>query len=416
MKGLLKFLSASIVTQATAAMTGLLLAHWLMVDDYAIYTVMTMMTGAVMVLTKGGVNLGLNAILGRVWPDKQKAQQALKASLIVRRKIAIILLPMILFFSSWLLFENGADILTMLMMALFLVIYYIFDFQSKLHEQIIFFDNSAHKVQLIDGTLSLFRLVCILALKFIGFLNVSLAILVGVLTAGLRIFPIRKAVAKIIPQHRATPVTHGDIDEVKRIAHRQLSLDIFMVIQAQAVLFVIAYYGDYSDTAAFGALTRIGQLFLPVTAFITAYAVPRFCQVSHQRLVRDLMLWTGLVFGIGMMLVLLSATYPELLLFLVGDNYASYTYELLISCIYVAFNAACYCFWTLLANRGLNKYSYVQLITFPFWCLIAPLVFDLSTLSGALAFQFGIPVTLLMAALMDLKKEMFSGVAMKSRH
>jgi O-antigen/teichoic acid export membrane protein len=403
-KGLSKFFSATIGAQALAAITGLLLARWLSVDDYAIYTVMTMMMGAMMVLTKGGVNLGLNAVLGRVWPNLALAKGALTVSLQIRKRVAIASLPIVLSLSFFLLFKNGAGIFLIILMLLLLVAVFIFDFNSRLHDQIITFANRAHEIQIIDCVASGFRLLCIGILKPIGFLSAGAAIFVATLSIGLRVIPIRRLVASILFKEKQK-IDASDVKEIKSITKRQYPIELFYVFQAQIVLVLLAVYGESSDTAVIGALGRIGQLYLPVMVFLNAYSIPRFARVAKHKIVPHLIMWSAMSIVPGIFLCTLAIFSPEWLLFLVGENYANYQRELLISCIFFAFSSFSTCVWQLLANRGLNKYSFLQIPVFILWCLLAPLFLDLTTLVGVLWFQLGFPIALLVAAMADLNKE-----------
>jgi len=289
---------------------------------------------------------------------------------------------------------------------LFLLFFsFIFDYHSRLHDQIILFASKAYKIQIIDGLASGFRLLCVLGLKVVSQLSVSTVIFVTICTAGLRVYPVRKLVGSILVKDEKK-ICASNLNEIKAITKRQFPLEVFYVLQAQLVLVLLALYGDSSDTATVGALGRIGQLFLPIMAFLNAYSIPRFSRVAQHLLVSNLILWSAVATIPGAFLCFTALFFPEWLLFLVGDNYANYQNELLVSCIFFSFNAVATCIWQLLANRGLNKYAYVQVPVFVLWCLIAPLYLDLSTLMGVLWFQVGFPMALLMSAAIDLYKEL----------
>ena len=57
------FLSGNVIAQALSAAVGLLLARWLNIPDYAVYTIEISVMGAVSVLTNGGVSLCFSEIL-----------------------------------------------------------------------------------------------------------------------------------------------------------------------------------------------------------------------------------------------------------------------------------------------------------------------------------------------------------------
>lgn len=402
MKGLSKFLSMTLIAQGVAAVTGLLLARWLTVEDYAIYTVMIMIAGAMMVLTKGGVNLGLNAVLGRVWPDLGLAKGALVYSLKVRRIVSIISLPVVLIFSTWLLSANGATGWLLVSMLLLLCLNFYFDFHSRLYDQIANFANQAHRVQLIDAIASLLRLVMIALLHISSTLSVTLSIFIGVLATGLRVIPIRRMVSSILAK-KTVDIGREGKSRISRVTKRQFPLEVFYVLQGQIVLVIVAFYGVVSDTAVLGALWRIGQLYLPINAIVNAYAIPRFSQLDDDKVLISLLKWGGFLLFPGVLLCVVALFYPQVLLFLIGDNYSGYEKELVLTCIFFALSSFSSSVWQLLANRGLNKFAYIQVPCFIIWCVLSPLFFlDLNVFSDVVLFQLGFPLSLLLTALYEL--------------
>jgi O-antigen/teichoic acid export membrane protein len=383
------------------AITGLLLTRWLSVENYAIFTVMMVLTGAIMVLTKGGVNLGLNSIMGRYWPDKYRAKQVLQVATKIRKKIAIATLPFILVFAGWLLKKNGADNLSIIILGTLLCVSFYFDFRTRLLQQVIVFANKAHKIQLVDTLLATLRLAFIFALKFAGLLNVITVVLAGIIVAGLRIKPIQKLLNKELPPENVNSLVE-DANEIKQIAKRQFPLEVFFVFQGQLVFIFIAIFGSVTDTASLGAINRIGQLFLPVMAILQSYAIPRFCQLENNKILAGIFLWGMLSFFPGLILCFLAYNFPEVLLFLLGDNYSHLQDEIFIACIFFAFKSLVTLIWHLLANRGLNNFSLFQIPIFIAWCCIAPFYLDLSELSGVLYFQLGFPLALFFCVVLEL--------------
>src|SRR5437762_4084405 len=140
---LLNFLIYVVLSQGIGAITGLLLARWLDVGDYAIYTVVGIIMGAIAIVTKGGIQLGLNALLGKTWPDRERAAELARAAMGQRWKLSARLLPVVLAIAAWLLYRNHAGaILIVLLLALLLVTWY-FDMQSRVVDQVLLFANRA---------------------------------------------------------------------------------------------------------------------------------------------------------------------------------------------------------------------------------------------------------------------------------
>ncbi|MGO4325705.1 hypothetical protein AB4Z48_00010 [Cupriavidus sp. 2TAF22] len=398
---LLNFLVYAVLSQGVGAITGLLLARWLDVGDYAIYTVVGIIMGAIAVVTKGGIQLGLNALLGKTWPDRQRAAELARAAMGQRWKLSAWLLPVVLAIAAWLLHRNHAGmVLTALLLALLLATWY-FDMQSRVVDQVLLFANRAPALQALDTALSVARLVLSSALYALGMLGVLGATLVNVLCAGLRVPVVRRWIAREIPGAGATlpgaglsHAEHGaraaaDRQFIGSVMRRQLPLEAFYCIQGQMVFAIVAFHGAVGQTAALGALSRIGQLLMPVGAVVAAYVIPRFAQ-AREGVLRRFAAWVALACLPAAALVLLAILWPGLLLWLVGPNYAALHAELVVACLGSGFASVVGIAWQLLANRGLNHFAFVQVPVVAAWCALAPRLLDLTTLDGVLWFQLGL--------------------------
>ncbi|WP_420997515.1 hypothetical protein ACKI2N_020185 [Cupriavidus sp. 30B13] len=391
---LLHFLVYAVLSQGIGAITGLLLARWLNVGDYAIYTVIGLIMGAISVVTKGGIQLGLNALLGKSWPDRERAAELVHAAMGQRRRLSAWLLPVVLAIAVWLLYRNHAGVvLIALLLALLLASWY-FDMQSHVVDQVLLFANRAPALQALDTALSGARLALSSALYALGLLGVLGATLVSALCAGLRVPVVRCWIAREIPIQGADQPAHtarsaADARFIGSVVRRQLPLDAFYCLQGQLVFGIVAFHGAVGQTAALGALSRIGQLLVPVGAVVAAYVIPRFAQ-AREGVLRRFAGWVVLACLPAAALVVLALAWPGLLLWLVGPNYATLHAELVVACLGTGLASVVGTAWQLLANRGLNHFAFVQVPVVVAWCALAPRLLDLATLDGVLWFQVGL--------------------------
>ena len=406
-KRALLFLAGNIAAQGLAALSGLLLARWLSVSDYAIYSIVFTVMGAITVLTKGGVHLGFTAILGRTWPDMTRAAQAIQSVLRVRHMLSIFILPPVLLMSGTLLWKNGAPALLICLLLCLLVIFWWADMRTKVVDQILYFAHQTTRIQMLDTSLAAIRLLTIPALYVTGYLNVLTAVLLAALVAILRIRPIIMWIHKLLPAgaHTSNP---SDLAEMKAGVRRQMPVEIFYVFQAQIVLFVLSYFATSTDVAGYGALSRITQLLLPFQAFMYAFCVPIFARSTSKQgtLLLGLVALASLP---GIMLIGVAALQPSMLLWLIGPNYADLQQETLIAAAVAAFSSAAGTAWSLVAHRGLVRWSWLQIPIGLIWCVIASLIFNLGTIKGALLLQGGFSIGLIVAATMDFIRQPRTG-------
>lgn len=165
-------LAGNAVSLGLGAATGLLLARWMGVTDYGIYNIVATVMGAMTVLTKGGVHLGFTAILGRTWPDRQRAAQAIAAMRQVRQRLSLLVMPAVLLFSGAVLHVAGAGTALIIAMLVALVLFWFADVRTRIVDQILFFADQSTRVQWLDAALSALRLGAVALLFLFGGMNI----------------------------------------------------------------------------------------------------------------------------------------------------------------------------------------------------------------------------------------------------
>ncbi|GAA6142162.1 hypothetical protein [Hydrogenophaga sp. 5NK40-0174] len=394
------FLSGNVAAQAMSAVTGLLLARWLSVPDYAVYTVFITVMGAIAVVTKGGVHLGFTGILGRHWPNAHRAAQAVVAMTRVRRRISFWLLPPILLLSALLVYRAQPVWSLVLGVVGALLLFWLADMRSRIVDQVLFFAQQTGRVQWLDTGLAALRLLLIGGLFLLGGLNIHAALAVGALIALLRIRPILRWVQRIAPAGPATALDE-DVREITSNARRQIPVELFYIMQGQAVLLTLALWGSAQETAGYGALTRIAQLLLPVQAFTYAFCVPYFAK-AQDRIVKRFFQLVFMLSLPGITLATLVALFPQWVLMIIGPNYAGLEKELLWAALATGFTSIAGNAWSLVAHRGWVRWSWIQIPIGALWCLVAILNLPLGSIAGALIFQGGFAIGLVAATALEL--------------
>lgn len=394
------FLVGSIVAQGLTAVIGLLLAHWLDVRSYAIYTIFTIVVGAIAILTKGGAQLGFSSILGKVWPDGPRAGLALKAAVSVRLRVSMFMMPILLVTTIYLLYENDASYLEIALILLCIIAIWASDMSVRLSDQILNFAHETTKQQVLATVLAVLR-ICMIALMYIsGILGVAMAAIVNALAAVARVPFISTWVKRHTGPVESSPIPE-DTKIISLALKRQMPVDIYYVLQAQIVLVLLSYFGSTSEVAGYGALGRISQLLVPVQSFTYAFCIPIFTRssgVSTSLLLR-LSLLTALP---GVALVIIALMAPNILLLLVGSQYASLQFELFVATLTALVVTTSDTFWRLLANKGFVRFSWMQIPLGGVWCMIAAQMLDFTSISAAFILLMGFAFVKLLTALIEL--------------
>lgn len=393
--------------QLAAAIAGLLLVRWMSVADYALYTIGITIVGAITLMTRGGVRLGLAAALAKAWPDRAAAAEAVDAARRVRLLISALTMPPILGFAWFLLDRAGASgVLTASILAI-LVAVWLADTYGAVIDQVLFFDRKAARVQTLDSAIAWARLGLVLLLLVAGALSALAALATSLFSSLARVPAVRKWVERSLDGKRQ-PASPAAIGAVRRVAMRQIPVDLFVAVQAQAMLYFLAQGGGGFELATYGALARIAQLLTPFNALILAYFVPHFAQATDRIAIRiGSYVLIGALPGAGLFLVALL--FPHLLLFFIGPAYAGQAWPLLVCAGMVAVVSAVDVAVSLISHRGWNRWGWVRIALGLVWIGVGPLFIPVHTAAGAYLFYCGFSIGTVVALLLELRSARRAG-------
>lgn len=406
-KTISSFIATGIVAQLAAAVAGLLLVRWMSVGDYAIYTVATTMIGAIAMITRGGVQLGLSAALSRVWPDRALAAAAVAAANTVRLLVSALTMPGIIAMAWYLLVRAGADSGTVAVVLVLLAAVWFADLRSSVIDQALNFAGLAIRVQALDSAIAVGRAVLIVGLWLGNAVSVTAALITNLLAAVARVPVIQRWLDRLFAGQHAQP-DPADQAQLRTIALRQIPVDLFTGLQAPITLYLLTRSGASIELATYGALARITHVLTPFNAVGLAYFVPAFAKVrSHVPATIVGYVLLGSVPGLALLAWALAA--PETLLFLIGPQYAGQAQALAVCAATIAVMSAVHIAWTLVAHRGWNRWGWVRIAFGAAWCVVGPLVIAVDTAAGGYIFYCGFAFGTLLALILELGSASKSG-------
>jgi O-antigen/teichoic acid export membrane protein len=392
------FLTGTVIAKGLGAVSGLLLARWLEVEDFALYIIIIIVMGAIGVLTKGGVHLSFTAIMGREWPNMSKISKTIGSLIVVRRLVSMVMLPLILLLTGFMLYENNASLLQIIVISIALLLFWWADLQTAVVDQVLFFAHETTKVQVLDTVLAVLRLTLIAITFVIGELNIITVTLISVAMALFRVNPIMKWVNSHFESNQHIE-NESYTKEMKHCVKHQMPVDIYMVLQAQVILLMLTYFAGSAQIAEYGALNRLLALFAPINAFVYAFCVPIFNRkiVNSGKVLLFMLAVTSIP---GVLVVIIANNFPDILLWLIGENYNHLEKELLVASLVFLFSSIVGTFWTLLAHKGMYRWTLLQIPIGVVWFILAIWVLDLSKVTDAFILQGGFSISLLTVALM----------------
>jgi hypothetical protein len=400
------FIAGGVTMQVATAIAGLLLARLMPVHSYAVYTVAMTVIGAIWVITKSGIQTAFAAELGRVWPSREAAAVVLASALNARRRISLWTMPLILAASAWLLWRAGAQWWELGGATAIVFLIWAADLRGGLYDLLLYFDERTGPVRAVDTGLAIARMVIIGLLALAKAVYLVPALLTSLfLTAG-RVPPLQHWSRQVLGQ----PLPPSDpkvVATVTRVARAQIPADIFVCLQSQIVMFHLTG-GDPLQLATYGALGRIAQLLAPFSGLGLAFCVPAFAAVTDRALLRIGFMVAACSLP-ALALVAGAGLAPELLLAVIGPNYASQHGALFTSALSAALVFAVQATWDLVAHRGWNEWASVRIPLGIAWALAAPLLLPVDSAAGAYLFYAGFSLCTLVAAALGLTSAMRRG-------
>ena len=321
------FTLIQIAVQAIGFCSGILLVRRLAQREYAYFTIANSMQATINVLADIGISVGLVSIGGRVWQDRHRFGELISAALLLRRKlgaVAVLVITPILYF---MLIKNGASV----SYSLLLVALVLFGLALQLSLGVLGvvprLRSDIGKIQAIDFTGAITRLVVLLALVFL-FLNGAVAIAVGSAILLLQYAMLRRYVGGVIDLHASA--NDEDRHAMRGFIRTLAPNAVFFCFQGQITIFLISFFGKGTNSIAeVGALGRLAMIFAVLSNLLTNIFVPAFARCQSQRKLRWLYLGiVGGVAGFSFLVVCGAVFFPSAFLFVLGGKYAHLQREL----------------------------------------------------------------------------------------
>ena len=325
---LTRFLSLEILVQAVGFAAGVLLVRVLPKAEYAYFTIANTMQQTMNLLADNGISSGLTAIGGRVWNDRSRFGQLLNTAMRLRRVFALLAIVIVTPILAWMLTSAGATpgLTTLICAAVLLALY----FQLAIGVLIVapLLHLEANRVQGLNFWSALLRLALI-AGAYVLFLNTVVALVAAAVSFAFQEWLLRRW----LPRYADTKARQNPADrkEILAIVKSQAPNAIYYCVQSQLMVWLISIFGSTNAVAEVGALGRLGMICLMLGSVMMNVVMPRFARVQEPGLLwRRYWQIVGATCGICALLLVLSAAFPELLLWVLGPKYAHLQAELFL--------------------------------------------------------------------------------------
>jgi O-antigen/teichoic acid export membrane protein len=325
---LARFFTWEIMIQAAGFMTGVLLVRVLPKAEYAYFTIANTLQQTMNTLADNGIGSGLTAIGGRVWDDRSRFGQLLNTAMRLRRAFALIAIMVVTPILAWMLTSAGAKPAQAAWICGAVLLALCFQIANGVLIVAPLLHLDANRVQRLMVLAAVIRLALI-AGAYLLFLDAFVALLAAAVSFAFQEWMLRRW----LPTYAdiKAPPSAADRREILSIVKQQAPNAIYYCVQSQLMVWLISIFGSTNAVAEVGALGRIGMIFLMLGSLMTHVVMPRFARVQDPR-----MLWPrysqiiGGFCGLMALLLAAAATFPEVLLWILGPKYAHLETELFL--------------------------------------------------------------------------------------
>jgi O-antigen/teichoic acid export membrane protein len=338
------------IVQVIGFGSGILIIRTLEQREYAYFTIANTMQGTINLLADIGISVGLISIGGRVWHDRRRFGQLINTDLRARKKLggaAIIVVTPFLFF---LLARNGAPLFYSTVLILLLLAGILIQLSLGVLGVVPRLRADIRRIQIIDFTGAIARLITLLALMFI-FLSASVAIAVASATLFLQYIMLHRYVAGVIDLD--VPPNPEDRQEIVRLIKHLAPNAIFYSVQGQITVFLISIFAHLATSVAeVGALGRLAMIFAVISNLLTNVFVPAFARCQEPRKMR--LLYLAIVGGVVVfsLLILGAAGFFPLNFFLFSATACASRRELFLMVTGTVVSVVAGTLWALNASKA----------------------------------------------------------------
>ncbi|MCX2481163.1 polysaccharide biosynthesis protein [Pedobacter sp. MC2016-15] len=377
--------SAQILVQLTGLLTGILIIRMLPTKEYAFYTLANTMLSTMTVLADGGISAGAMAQGGKVWKDRQQLGLVLATGLDLRKKFAIFSLLVAVPILVYLLWHQGASLWVIVLVVATLIPSFYAALSDSLLEIVPKLHQDIKPLQMNQVMVNIFRLL--LSASAVLFPFTFIVLLANGIPRMYGNFKLRKIVEKFAePELQPDPVYR---DNIMQVVKRMMPGSIYYCISGQMTIWLLSIFGSTDSIAKIGALGRISMLLTIFTVLFGTLITPRFARLAEDKAVllkRFVTIQVGMVILCTAICTLIYFV-PQPALWLLGDKFKGLEMELTLSILASCLALMSGLFFGLSSSRGWPTHPVVLIVGNVVFVVTGALLFDVSSLMGALWFN-----------------------------
>jgi O-antigen/teichoic acid export membrane protein len=322
------FLVGQTIVQLLQIVSGILLFRWLSVEQYAQFTMAFAFQISAHVLVEFGFAGTVIALVGDKIHDKRKIGSIIKAGLYFRNRLfivigigCIVVFPIIAARQHWSVVATTLLLVSILSNIFFSGWSAYFTPPLRMHKQV----GTLYKLQIKSAVL---RLIVLYVFQLASVLNAWIAALAGTLQTAWSGYLTKKAGRQYVEE--VTVYDAQDRRDMLTLIRPLAPVIVFNAFQGQILVFLSSVFGQSSDIAEIGVLSRIGQLYTIFSMAGGVLIAPYIARQPKNQLFKSyLAIITSAIFFCAM-IVLIGYVFPQPFLYILGSNYSHLHTEIVL--------------------------------------------------------------------------------------
>lgn len=379
---LARFASAQMAIQVLGFLSGVIIVRHLSKPDYAWFTIANSFVATMGMLANLGVSGAVSAIGGEVWQDNAKFGSLIRTALTLRRKLAIVSAMVVPPIFIWMLMRNQAPAATIAVLVPAAIIGFLMQMTAGVLEVVISLRQEIRRMQIVGLATALLRLG-LLAPACLVLLDARVAVITGTAAFTFQAWLLRRWIRTSIEWNAPeSPEYRG---RILGIVRKQAPLTIFHCVQGQIIVLLISIFGNEDRVAEIGALGRFAILFTLISSVMNGIVIPRFARCQDRGVLRRRYWQVAIGFALlAGFLVVISAAFPRVLLWVIGAKYANLESEVWLMMLNAALGSMFMCLVSLTYCKGWILPAAISIPMEIATQLSLILIFDMSTVRGVL--------------------------------
>lgn len=380
-----QYLSVQIIIQGLGFLVGIYVVRtFSKQDEMPIYTLANGMQGMLTSLSDVGVSAGVMLIGGRIWQDKAAMGRLIRTVLDLRHVFVVVTIFVVTPIYAYFIHQVGASLWYTVAVVAAVVVGVVLQLDSLTYGASLKLNSQFREVQKIELQSGLFRVATVFALS-IFWKSAFGVIALTTASWGLGRRLILKHAARFFER---SPVSDpGYRRELLGQTKAQLPNALFYCFYGQVPVLMISFFGQTTNIAEVGALSRLSALLVIVSNVMTNIIIPSFARCQDSNLLRRRYLQiVGGFCGFALVMVLLAALFPRTLLMILGNQYSNLGSEVSWMVLSSLLNGLSGLMFALCASKGWTQRIWITIPSIIAAQAAACFVVDLHTVKGVILF------------------------------